>query len=103
MAFDHSTLIGLLAGICSTVSFVPQAWKIIRTRDTQGLSIGMYALTVAGFSLWTAYGMMLGQWPLVASNGICLALSLFILAMQLLPAAARHKVADRLDPDITPG
>ena len=44
------TLIGSAAAICSTTSFVPQAWKIIRTRDTSGLSARMYAVTVTGLS-----------------------------------------------------
>ncbi|MDF2766139.1 MAG: hypothetical protein K0S81_3133, partial [Rhodospirillales bacterium] len=42
------TIIGSLAAICSTTSFVPQAWKIIRTRDTSSLSARMYAVTVTG-------------------------------------------------------
>lgn len=93
------TIIGSLAAIASTVSFTPQAWKIIRTRDTDAISAGMYALTVAGFALWTAYGVLLGQWPLIATNSICLLLSAFILTMKLLPRRERDKVADALDPE----
>jgi MtN3 and saliva related transmembrane protein len=92
------TLIGSLAALCSTVSFVPQAWKIIRTRDTSGLSARMYAVTVTGFSLWLAYGIMLGEWPLIVTNAICLALSAFILAMRILPQRKKEAVADLLDP-----
>src|ERR1700732_5480116 len=81
--FDTSTLIiGVLAAISSTGSFAPQAWKIIKTRETKEISTGMYSLTVAGFALWLAYGVMLGQWPLIATNGICLALAAFILVMK---------------------
>ena len=92
------TVIGSLAAICSTVSFVPQAWKIIRTRDTSGLSARMYAVTVTGFSLWLAYGIMLGEWPLIVTNAVCLALSAFILAMRILPQRKKEAVADLLDP-----
>ena len=82
-ALDTSTLIiGVLAAISSTGSFAPQAWKIIKTRETKHISTGMYSLTVAGFALWLAYGVMLGQWPLIATNGICLALAAFILVMK---------------------
>ena len=93
-----STLIGALAALCSTVSFVPQAWKIIRTRDTSGLSARMYAVTVTGFSLWLAYGIMLGEWPLIVTNAVCLALSAFILAMRVLPQRKKEAVADLIDP-----
>jgi MtN3 and saliva related transmembrane protein len=92
------TIIGSLAAICSTVSFVPQAWKIIRTRDTSGLSARMYAVTVTGFSLWLAYGIMLGEWPLIVTNAVCLALSAFILAMRILPQRKKEALADLLDP-----
>ncbi len=92
------TIIGSLAAIASTVSFTPQAWKIIRTRDTDAISAPMYAITVAGFALWTGYGLLLGQWPLIVTNSICLLLSGFILAMKLLPPRKRDKIADALDP-----
>ena len=95
---DAATRVGALAALASTTSFVPQAWKIIRTRDTGAISAGMYAVTVAGFSLWLAYGLLLGQWPLIVTNGLCLALSAFILAMKLLPRRRREAVADALDP-----
>jgi len=91
-------ILGSLAAIASTVSFAPQAIKIIRTRQTKDISLGMYAITVAAFALWCAYGVMLGQWPLIASNSICLLLSGFILMMKLLPRRAKDKVADAVTP-----
>ena len=96
---DFSLTTGALAAICSTLSFVPQAWKIIKTRQTKDLSAVMYSFTVVGFALWTAYGVTLRQWPLIACNGICLIISLFILIMKLLPFSAKDKVAHSLDPN----
>ncbi len=90
--------VGYLAAACSTLSFAPQAWKIIRSRKTRDISLGMYMLTVAGFALWLAFGVALQQWPLVISNAICLGLAAFILAMKLLPARKKQKVADALEP-----
>ncbi len=88
--------IGALAAICSTVSFAPQAWKIIRTRETKDISTGMYFFTVAGFAAWSSYGIMLGKWPLIAANGICLLMSAFILTMKLLPRAQKEAVAETI-------
>lgn len=95
---EFAELVGWLATGASTLSFAPQAWKIIRTRRTADISTGMYVLTVTGFALWTAYGAMLGAWPLVATNTICFSLSGFILGMKLLPRRKRAKLADALDP-----
>ena len=91
------TIIGAIAALCSTISFAPQAWKIIQTRETKDISLGMYLFTVTGFAAWTTYGVMLGQWPLIAANSICLALSAFILMMKLLPRAKKNKVADAIE------
>ena len=43
------TILGAFAALCSTISFTPQAIKIIRTRETKDISIVMYCLTVIGF------------------------------------------------------
>lgn len=77
-------------------SFGPQAWKIIRSRETKDISVGMYLLTVSAFALWLAYGLLQQQWPLVISNGVCFLLSVFILVMTLLPQPQKEKVADAL-------
>ena len=92
------TIVGALAALCSTTSFAPQAWKIIKSRDTSGISSRMYMVTVVGFALWLAYGIMKGEWPLIVTNGICLVLSGFILTMKLLPKPKKDAVADALDP-----
>ena len=86
------TLLGTGAAILSTISFTPQAWKVIRTGETKDISAWSYALTVAAFTLWVAYGLLRGDWPLVGSNGICLVLSAFILAMTLAPRRVRQAV-----------
>ena len=52
------TIIGTIAALCSTISFAPQAWKIIQTRETKDISLGMYLFTVTGFAAWlTARGL----------------------------------------------
>ena len=75
--------IGTGAALCSMSSFVPQVVKIWRDRDASSVSLRMYVVTVSGFSLWIAYGVMLKSWPLVGSNSVCLMLSAMILALKL--------------------
>ena len=82
--------IGVAAAVCSMSSFVPQAVKIWRERNAGSVSLRMYVVTVAGFSLWAAYGLALGSWPLVGSNLVCLVLSAAILVLKL-----RYGGADR--------
>lgn len=94
-----AAVLGWMATAASVTSFVPQAVKIIRTRETTDISVGMYVLTVGGFILWTVYGTMIGAWPIIVTNTICASLSAFILAMTLLPRRERNAVADALDPE----
>lgn len=96
---DVTAYIGAAAAVCSTASFAPQAWKIIRTRDTKSISGKTYALTVVAFLLWTSYGWLRRDWALILPNAICLALAGFILTMKYLPQSSKEAVADRLDPE----
>ena len=95
---DWATIIGYLATLCSVTSYTPQAWKIIKTRDTSSISAPMYAINVLGFSLWLAFGILRDEWSLIITNVLILALSVFILVMTLLPRAKKNAVADALDP-----
>jgi len=76
-------LIGYLAAILTTASFVPQAWLTLRTRDVSGISLGMYSVFACGVALWLTYGLLVGAWPIVAANAITLALAIAILYMKL--------------------
>jgi MtN3 and saliva related transmembrane protein len=89
-------ILGYAAAFVSTASFAPQAIKIIKSRKTKDISLGMYLLTVTGFALWLAFGFFQRQWPLVLSNSICLLLSAFILMMKLLPRSKKDAVAKTL-------
>ena len=98
MHLNAVTVVSLFAATLSMVSYVPQAWAIIRSRSTDGVSLKMYLITVAGFVTWLAYGILQGQWAIIVQNVICLCLSAFILTMKLLPQRDKEKVAEALDP-----
>ncbi len=80
---DWTDLLGYAAAALTTVSFIPQAWLSFRTGDVSGISLGMYGCFTAGVSLWLAYGVVLGAWPIVIANAITLLLALAILWMKL--------------------
>jgi MtN3 and saliva related transmembrane protein len=99
MAIEISNLVGAVASVASVSSFAPQAWKVIRTRDTRSISATMYWLTLVGFGLWFVFGILVGQWPLIVTNAICFALSAFILVMKVLPPSKKHAVANAIVPE----
>jgi MtN3 and saliva related transmembrane protein len=67
-------VIGLAAGTLTTLAFVPQVTKVYRTRSTGDISLATFAALVLGTALWLAYGILLGEVPLIAANGVSLAL-----------------------------
>ena len=75
--------LGYLAATCTTLSFVPQAVKTLRTRDTSGISLGMYAVFTVGIACWFGYGVYLMSWPMILSNTVTFVLSSTILGMKL--------------------
>ena len=75
--------IGTLAATCTTLSFVPQAIKTIRSRDTHGISLWMYLIFTFGIVCWFGYGIFLGSWPMIASSAVTFVLAATILALKL--------------------
>lgn len=76
-------VIGSLAAILTTASFIPQAWLTFRTRDVSGISLGMYSTFTVGVALWLVYGVAIMAWPLIIANVVTLSLALAILTMKL--------------------
>ncbi len=76
-------LLGMAAGCLTTGSFIPQAIKIMRTRDVSGISLLMYIALAVGLMLWLLYGIINGQISIIAANGVTLALVLIILFMKI--------------------
>jgi MtN3 and saliva related transmembrane protein len=74
---------GYLAATLTTLSFVPQAVKTIRSRDTSGLSLGMYVVFTLGVAMWLVYGIALNSMPMILANTVTFALSATILGLKL--------------------
>lgn len=75
--------IGLLAACCTTVAFVPQAWRVHRTRSTHDLSLPMFSIFSLGVVAWLVYGLLIEDLPLITANTITLVLTGYILFMKL--------------------
>jgi MtN3 and saliva related transmembrane protein len=75
----NPTFLGLAAAFCTTVAFLPQVVKTWKTRSTADISLGTFVVLLLGIVLWLAYGVLLGDAPLIVSNGITLVLAGSIL------------------------
>ncbi len=80
----HVGLIGTVAAVCTTISFLPQVIKVYRTRRTSDLSLPMYAIFSIGVFLWMCYGFLIGSLHIILANAITLVFCTYILAMKMV-------------------
>lgn len=71
--------VGILAGVCTTISSLPQAIKVIKTKSTQDLSLTMYIMLILGLILWLIYGVLIKNIPIIVANIFPLGLDVVIL------------------------
>jgi len=76
-------MIGTIAGILTTLSFVPQVIKVLQTKDTKAISLGMYLMSVIGIFLWMVHGYVIGDMALLIANFVTFCLALVILIAKL--------------------
>ena len=74
---------GYVAAALTTLAFVPQAVKTIRSRETHAISLGMYVVFTIGIAFWLAYGIALHSWPMIVANVVTFGLSATILGLKL--------------------
>lgn len=77
------SLIGYLAASLTTLSFLPQAFKVITTQNTQGISGLMYVMFVCALTLWLVYGVMIEDTAVSVANMLTLLFALPILIIKL--------------------
>ena len=80
---NAESIVGLLAGLLTTVAFVPQVWQVWKSRSARDISLPMYLIFTAGVALWLAYGLMAGAVPIIAANVVTLLLAGGVLAMKI--------------------
>ena len=85
-----TTYLGYLAGFITVAAFLPQALRILRTRQTRDLSFGTFALLVTSGLLWILYGVLNRDWPVIIANAGMVSLNGLIAAAKI-----RYERADR--------
>lgn len=76
-------VLGLVAGICTMAAVIPQIKKAWDTKKVEDVSPGMFIVLVIGVFLWVIYGITQKDLPIIATNGISLALNGFMLYLML--------------------
>ncbi|MFA9562356.1 MAG: SemiSWEET transporter [Nitrospirales bacterium] len=80
---DLITIMGYVAGACTTSAFLPQAIKIVKTKHTKDISLMMYSVLTTGVVLWCSYALINRDWPLALANAVTLFLAGWILLLKI--------------------
>lgn len=89
----HFAFIGYAAGFCTTISFVPQVWRALRTRHTDDIAWGWLITFQCGLALWLVYGIVLHDWPMILANTITSALCTSLMLMKVRYSKTDTKLA----------
>ncbi|OGK19891.1 hypothetical protein A3C23_04285 [Candidatus Roizmanbacteria bacterium RIFCSPHIGHO2_02_FULL_37_13b] len=75
MPENISLVVGYTAAFLTTISFIPQALKTLKEKDTKGISLHMYLIFTFGIFLWFVYGLLIKSTPIIIANFITLILT----------------------------
>ena len=76
-------VIGLLAGACTTISFVPQVMKSFQTKSVKDFSWLYFLIFGCGLFFWLIYGLFLNSLPIILANTVTLILVLILIGMKI--------------------
>ncbi len=76
-------ILGFAAAILTTVCWLPQAFRTIRTKDTRSISLFAQGILTLGIVLWLIYGILVDSAPIIFSNAINFVLVGLILALKV--------------------
>jgi MtN3 and saliva related transmembrane protein len=78
-----SEIMGYIAATLTTSAFIPQAIKVIQTKETEGISLWMYIIFTTGVLFWLIYGLIQNIYPIIIANAITLIFASIILLFKL--------------------
>ncbi|OBQ34566.1 MAG: hypothetical protein AN487_17805 [Anabaena sp. CRKS33] len=80
---DFITILGLVAGVLTTIAFLPQMFQIWLTKSAKDVSLVMLIIFMSGLFLWLIYGIIIGALPIIMANGVTLFFNLIILWLKI--------------------
>ena len=76
-------VIGYVAATCTTLSFLPQLFRVVKLKSARDISLGMFLIFSVGTALWLTYGLLSHSKPVTVANAVTFLLSVSILWMKL--------------------
>jgi MtN3 and saliva related transmembrane protein len=86
---DLTMVTGIAASLFTSVALLPQLIKIIREKDSEGVSLTMLLVLFTGLVLWTVYGVLRNDVIIIAANSFSLLVNILTALMTI-----RHRKGD---------
>jgi MtN3 and saliva related transmembrane protein len=80
---DYMTMIGLAAAALGGISLFPQLLKVLQTKSTKDISLGMIIIFSSSIFLWLVYGILMENSPIIIANFFGFIQALIILLFKL--------------------
>ena len=83
LGFPADQVIGIIAGIFTSASMLPQVIKIIKEKKAEQVSIVMICVLITGVSLWIWYGVMKEDFPIIITNAFSLLINIVLIILRI--------------------
>jgi len=90
-------LVGYIAAICTTISFLPQLIRVYRLKSAHEISLTMFLVYSFGVSLWLLYGIFIGSLPVIVANALSVVLSSAILVLKIRYDRQRRAASAKIE------
>ncbi|HYD21241.1 MAG TPA: SemiSWEET transporter [Flavipsychrobacter sp.] len=77
-------IIGIVAGVLTGISMLPQLVKMIKEKEGKDISAGMLIVLLAGLAVWVAYGIMKKDWPIIITNAFSFLVNSIIITLKFV-------------------
>jgi MtN3 and saliva related transmembrane protein len=91
---NFTEIVGLAAGICTAVSLLPQIIKIIKEKAAQDISLFYLLVLLCGLGLWTYYGFLKNDVPIIATNIFSMVLNIIVIILGSIYGRKRKEPMD---------
>lgn len=76
---DEIEWVGHFGALLSSITFIPQVYKVWQSRSVGDLSLTMMLIVFTSTIVWLIYGITLSLWPVIVANSIICFLSLLLI------------------------
>jgi MtN3 and saliva related transmembrane protein len=78
---NYTEYVGIVAGIFTALSLLPQLIKLLREKKAEDISLFFLIVLFIGLGLWVWYGTLRNDWPIIITNCFSLIVNLLMIIL----------------------